>query len=659
MNSNITDALTGWGIGYAYQRQKMKEDEVKQGKNYYFALLCVVKETIWTCSAVEKIFSSIPASSLKTSGQFICKIAPIASFFTYRLCARVKHNQGNEALNHRTIKILRFFAEHSGDMLNVTIVAASVALTVMGQYYLGGATLSVLAYDFIRRMGWVPHKVNLFVETYLPTVALVGSLIGGTALTRILTCAELSLYVSPATNLMIHTKVDAIIHRIFKPRGPTISEIDKPVVENKNLNFDQIMAILDQDGGDYTINSSHCSKWAIDLSKLSDNRNFDVYLELFNKVDWTAHYPYIKASLKTDDRFLDFLQEQFPNVNIAEAMKGNLTNDPDVLMFLREQYPYAQTLTRETINSYMENLAVQKGIKFQQCVNDYVMDNYIGKLAQSKGITKEQYLAGYLKEQMEGLVGVLTGRIPVQGSQKDLEEAMHNCGKILPYLLSLNLEKDKVEFEDALLKLAIEGGKYCARGIKRVSNDLIYNVIQKTYSSSLDPIQEYEGKLKQALQAKRNQILQNAYFNNEFWKIFSLLTRASKETTDRVLADDHTFELYRINLSLGFYPLTDRERRGLDLIDFIIWQCLFGTRQNMYKDYLNSLDEAVKEIGEVNFGIYMQQIINQDPHLSEDQKEQILDKFTSNNDGLWSPQITQKRFHRLMFVMLGILRAKS
>lgn len=269
----------------------------------------------------------------------------------------------------------------------------------------------------------------------------------------------------------------------------------------------------------------------------------------------------------------------------------------------------------------------------------------IEELVKKLGTTKELFAAKWLREQMVGLVGVLQGKDRVKGSQQDLEEAINDCAILLPYITNL---KDPIEKEDAFLKLAVEGGFYCARGIKRATNELIRHIVQKGIQKddkSIDPMKGYEIQILQALQNQRYLIVQKSY--EEILK--------KVHVPNEISQDIHGLDMFRIYLSWGLLPLTENEQRRVGIPEIICWEMYNPYRVAMYNLYKEWMNEAFKEVGHIHFGHYIQQMINENVHLTNNQKGEILEKFID----LDNAEETQKRFHNLMFVRLGVVRKKA
>ncbi len=629
MNANFVDGLVGWGVGYNYANLKNKEDEVKQGKNYYLSNFIVPGQLAQFGVLISKINEIIPAHPLKIPVKIACNIGPILTLPLFLFLAAVKQGdyekvaewyhgsnycfvQLPEKLSGRAVSFFSFFAEHSGNMIRVGVGVAAIGLIVLGNVAYGGAVLTAIAYESLDKMGFVPRRISLFMEIYMPTVSLIGLLIGGTALIRVFSAIMLSTQLSSSVTFYLHHKIDALVRYYFSDlRGPSLEEIDAPLVRQEEMSFDKIKEILDADmqpvfdmqsfsrvlsyGSDSKINPAHCSKSMIDFNDLPRDHHFDQFLTIFDSIDWTSKYELIKNKLKDDDRFIDFLFEKNP-----EVKQEDLANDIEL---------------------------------------------YIKNLADEAEMTPEEYLADWMREQMVQLIAVLKGQKRVKGLQQDLDEAIQVCALLLPYLNSL---ENEVEKEDILLKLAIEGGDYCGRGVKRASNELLAGIYQNERQKKediSDPIKNYELKIEQALKNKRSEIVQ------AFYQALANQLKVPNQISD----DTHSFDVYRLYFSLGFFPLTEFERKRMGIAEMMNWEMFSPIREEMYSSYKLQLGNVVHEIGEAEFGIYISQIINENELLSDQQKEEILEKFTSCNEGQWSYEETLARFRRLLFTRLGVL----
>lgn len=641
------DLTIGWSIGYSYIVAKNKEDEVKQGKNYYLASLCQASQISALSSVISPLADSIPYAPLRISSQICKEVVPLCSWIVCPTLAAVKQghyqtgvkaidvlakerfplitNKLPEKLNDQTISVCGFLSEHMGDIVRVGVLAGAAALPIIGNAYLAGAMLAPVAYQAIESRQWIPRRISSLMENYMPMISSVGLLLGGGSLiTQIGSAVSLASF-SPTFNRFLHKKMDNLATQYIQKKDITLEEIDAPLVVDKELSFEEINRILDGKNSEYEINPAHCTKWA-NLSDLPEESDFQKYQTLFDSIEWDKKYSMLKRKFRDDDRFLDILKTAFPG---KEDFADNF-------------------------------------------------ESYVTDMAAAEKKSKEQYLVDQLKGQMSLLIKILNGEVKVKGSQSDLEEAIHLCAQILCHLTSLDLKsaKDKVEIEDALLDLAVEGGDYCARGIKRTAREMVDGILQqgmKAKGESVDPIIDYELKLRQTLQQIRKKIIESTYLKIIEATVLMLKEGPSakmsiiNQTTDPhavALAQDvHTMDFQAKCLFLGFHPLTEGERNSFGMTDILQWKspthALREIRIEMYQLYQKILDDAVKEVGEINFGNYIRQVINTNPKLSEEQREAVIDKYINHNEWKWSSEQTKMKFHRLMFVMLGILRQEE
>ena len=621
MNLNTLDMVFGWSTGYGYALEKNGEDEIKQGKNYYISAFSKVGQIGQFGIMLIKISMLSSSTPLQGFVRNFAQLAPIGSLPLHLFFASVKQGDYEsfskkvnemcdrmggfirlpEKLEQRSIRVVNFLVERLGDLINVAMVVTSVVLVVFGNPYFGTGVLLALSYNAIDRRGLVPRKMSLFIETYMPIISPLGVIIGGTTTMKIYSAFSLLNYLFCSNNRLVHHRIDSFFHLLFKNIPmfyiPTLRDIDAPVVEEKELTFQKINEILDGDDSSYKINPAHCSKPIDGLLEFSVNHDFDLYLKLFDKIDWAKKYVLLEKSLKNDEAFMDSFKEEFLGVEKEELSKN--------------------------FNVYMDQIALKEGI------------------------SKEEYAAKCLRKQFCTLISILKGEGRAKGAQKDLADAINDCSKILPYLESIQ-EDSPIEFEDILLKLAVEGGDYCARGIKRAAAELMNNILSsglRDQESNPSSMKNYELDIARKLQDQRSSLIQKAY------------QRISNFYPQTISKDIHFFDIYRTGLSLGFFPLTEHERNSFNILSLFLWEFSGLLRSNMYQEYLENLDQAVES--DSNFTNYIRQVIMENSKLSDEQKDLILEKYTEANHGKWTVKETNKRFHRLMFVMLGVLSEKT
>lgn len=682
-------AFTGLGIGHNLIYSIKKVEELKQGKNDTQASLYQIQGLSSFTVLANQILSLIPSTPIRVSFDIVNSLLPFAGLIACPTSAMVK--QGNyedgvkyfdafmkekcprleglfpQKLDETRAKILNFLADHTSTLTTVGVATTAVALPFLGLEYLAvGIGLPIL-YHTLESANLVPTRVRIAVEKYMPTIVNASLLLGGGPISKALSIITLSSlvpgdYIQKNVSEYVLKKVNKFFHKHMEgASGPSLDEIDAPWVEKTDLSFDDINYILENDDqGLYDLNPAHCSKQAHINVNLPENRDFKSFLTFFEKFNWKERYHILLPKFKDDDRFVDLLKQKFPE-GTEEHFRTNFD-------FYIEKLAAEIGLSKEEyLTQYFDDhlLDLLKE-KFPNAMHQHYREHcetYIGELAAKANISKEEYLAQQLSEQMNDFVLIMCKEKAVKGFAYDLEDAIDSCSLILGYLHSMP-DSLTVEVEDILIKLSIEGGDYCARGIKRAAAETALSIIVDALPEKDDPLKVFELRIRQQLQLLRHQIMQNLYA-----KMIEGMVKFGKEgkkanlsmdgqTTDAVAVgiaqDVHTMDLYRNYLSLGFYPLTSEERSLFGLTDLVQWAMYTPIRNAMYQIYRDDLDKPIKEIGEVHFAINMRQKINGLQSLSTDQKEALVEKLAMCAEG----EKTLKSFRRLFYVMQGILTIK-
>jgi len=626
MNIDVSELAGGINAGILYSAGNATEKEINRGGNYYMSAVFAHTEQMASLgSVISRLAEAIITNASTKSNVLInCNIAPLYCIPISLYLAAVKLGKAGdfgkwansklrftlfpERLGNRTVKVLSFCAEHYGDFTRVAMVTGSVALIALGNYAFAVPTLVFMGYQVIDQRGWVPYRISHFMERYMPLFSAVAGIVGGTDIVRVITVYNLIILSVPQSiKWFLYEKIDWVGRKIFGgDQSRSIQAFATPWTENRKLSFQEINAIVDAPRSSFELDPAHCSKWTQEQIALPEDRHYDKFLTLFDRINWTTKYPLLQPKLRVDDRFQEFLREKHP------------------------------------------------GIPNDELKNRF--DDFMVELGRERNQTKEQFAAAWLREQMVQLVDALCERKRAAGLQSDLEDAMKNFSKILPYIEALERAGLTVDLEDTLKEIGINGG-YCSRGLRLTANDIIPQVIAfHTSQGAVGPNADYETKIKQSLQLRRKRILQN---------MFRRLVDTIR-LPDAMTQDIHGFDIYLLLLSFGFHPLTENDKRTFSLIGLGLWE-LYSTKRNEMMDaYLSnpelpqeSIDAVFQENGEVNFGVHIANIINESTNLSEENKEAILEKYTSANNGEWNVELTNERFHQLFLVMIGILRKRQ
>jgi hypothetical protein len=635
-------AALGLNIGYTYTSSAKKEVEGKKGKKDYQVALNQANGVVCVAGLLNQVFPRL--QNLPRGVPLANTLMPFAALMLYPLVPLAKDGYYEQAIkcipaparilpsriSDSTLKVLSFVSDNSNYFAGLGLIAAAMSFPLVGMGALAAGVSVPLAYHAMESADLVPTKVSLAVDQYMPSVMKGSVLVYGDPLSKLISAISLSSEI-PGASVYIQKKVEKAVKRIHKS-GPTLDEIDAPWEKCNELPFDVINRILDdEDPSIYEINVPHCSKQACVNVNFAENHEFIHFLTLFDSVQWQERYEILKKKFQDDDNFIDFVKKEIFSARIE-------------------------------IQKDVTQLEAQKKLteKVQQNVG-----HYIERLAWGARISKEKYLAQHLKKQMTEFVRVLCEEKDTDGS-KDLEETKNYSNKILAYLFkkqenSTKSHVDIVEFEDILMKLAVEGGDYCPKGLKRVTLEIFSGL----EPSTTDEIKKYELKIYKQLQLTRKQILQENYLQImegvvNFFKGGRVRKLDETITSKDIVAyaqDVSMMDRFRQYFSLGFYPLSPNERSQFGVVDYLAWSSYSPYRDKMYKTYYDQLDRCIQEVGESYFTDYILKKIWSMDDLRFDQRHELIKRLADSGHGDQKEK-TIKGFHRLFFVMQGILKIK-
>lgn len=617
----VRDFTKGLGFGWEADSAARKNKELIQGKSYLLASGPQVVQILSLSNQSAFLEKSLPSSPLKSSLKIARQLSPLSLVVCPSL-AVVKNGQypaAAKALNVYLSKMgislpeklgksstsaLNFLAEHTGTMTNVVMTVHNVAFFFAGVNPLfAGATLIPLAYKTLEDKGWIHRKVSLEIERHMPILSTASNLTGNNLILKTFSAFYI-LNFFPTVAHFCQRKVEKTAKSMLKLEGPSLEEIEGPLSPDKTPSYERILHILMQEEESrLSINPAHCSKAVERRVVLNKNKAFPKFIELVNLIDWTKKYTLLRSAFRDDNRFMGLLKDEFPD---------------------------------------------------QMDIFDN-FDSYVVELAAKTGISKEEYLAEKLKTQMKYLVDVLMEKITPPGTKRDLDEALNNYPQILTHLLTLTEPSQRVELEDALVKIGV-AAEYCALQLKITSKDILDGIL----FGHLDPQTGYETRLQQALEFERKQIMEVIY------------STLMKEIASSLPEEAHILDLYRPNFALGVIPLSKFEREAVGFGELYNWSSpLFRhLRGKMYSTYQHRLDDILKSEGEIYFVNYMGGAIELNPSLNSNQKEllknvligvypdldgltELEQAFIKKMSSLRSEDV-QKRFHHLLFYMLGV-----
>lgn len=511
--------------------------------------------------------------------------------------------------------VCELIRDHGGKFFATATFASFVAFVALREYCIAAGLLTAMTYHVLNVNNLLPYRVSLFAERYLRIVTIVMGMMKGFILNRIFMAMLLPTCFSPRIRQVFHERIDQLSRALFRSRltGYRLEEFNRPISDRKNLPYDEIVRILDTAQRiAVEVDPAHCDKLCLDLSQFPENNRYERLMELWDQRDWAPSVAAIRGKLLDDERFRTaVILAHFQGEVTIEQIDENRSHYFDLMLQQRFGNPPEQ-----------------------QAVGDFVIN--------------------WTREQLFALVQGLKGEIFVEGRKVDLEDAKEAISKIIPRLDSLAASADhRVEFEDILLKLAIEGGAYCARGKKRAAEELLNSTLMQQYVPSqgeeYNPNQEYETNLRTALLAKRREILGQSYEN---------FTTTTLTIPDFLRNDVHGFDNYGgHSLSRGFVPMSSYQLEKWDVSDMIFWECFEERRNAMIASYARDLPAAITEVGMARFSDYLVDLIRRHQTLTQEQKEELIERYQEMAFHA-QPDLVELRFKYLVLYMLGVVRIR-
>jgi hypothetical protein len=523
--------------------------------------------------------------------------------------------------------IRQFIVEKGGFVVGG---ATAIALIATQSHILGISLLIYTSYKFMDSVGLVPRSVSLFMERLFPWRVLPSlSLVDATPM-GIFNFVSLFTYLRPVERF-IYEKVDFIIHKIFDMDCPELDDIVASF-ERPALSYAKMKEILNSKDSDFSLDVRHCSRKVTEMVSMdAEDRHFEKLLAMANSTTWS---PASSKEILASKHFQTFLSEEFPDVSRDELKKNS--------------------------------------------------DYYAKQLGIAKGMSGPAFANQWLKNRFTNVVDVLNGRITcrVKGSQSELDAAIIDTAKILPYLEKINKETDpihKAEAQSILFRLALNSSSCRSKDIRAIAGNILHESTQKHFNEVVTTPQNlakrYEFKLLNTMQNIRLTKIQLLAKNtvDTLTSMKDFLLPPASETAPKPPAvkrplksselqdEDLLVGIHRYGLSFGFLPVDkfDRENSALPL-HYVSKVCnrLFDwvadnyPTTSIYQTYKRQIDSDVIDCSKEEFWTYIEYLLDSN-HLSVSEKADIKKLF---NDQRRSDIGTQKNFQRLLLVSLGILK---
>jgi hypothetical protein len=564
-------------------------------------------------------------------------------------------------LSRFTVEALEFVNQHMSNIARIALLVAGAVFVYFGHLSMALGTLLPVSYEYLDHdLGVIPRKVSLFMEEWMPAISMVGLLIVGSFTSQLMAGVTL-LSMIPSVNLWLHQKVakgvrealfgaeNLIVGRFLEgqrpeayqemienlKKYPSLEECDAPLIR-REFNAQEIQVILEGAEANYQLNPAHLTKNYQPPLNLEKNDHFDELTRLWDEVGarWAdeAHYSLLLRKVVDDKRFILFVKNRFP-----EAKR----------FFYEENWRMAEEARRQEERELKEAHRQQ-------------FDAWIEILAEENGFgNKREYLAHWAREQLQCYIGKISGNRPIEGEQRLLKSAIENTAMLIPFLLKP--ETDAITKEDVLLNLAIEGGDYCALGMRRASHASLQTFIEplQNVAQGGDLQASFENEVLFTLQKDRER-----QFEEGFQGFIQALSK--KEQLQDTIQDVHLHSALSRILKRGFSPLGDEELNHFSLPELLINQTTaLPIQAQMLADYQKEVPTLIRNLqadrGNVRVNRvleYLRGWVQQNQRLSAQEKEQLLDEALLNDDDHLADAHNYPKWNRLMLIILGVLREK-
>jgi hypothetical protein len=456
-------------------------------------------------------------------------------------------------LSQATKEVFNFLADHLTTILMGGMVLISLLIIVLGDVYFGIAALLFMGYYILEQYNCMPNNVVYFMKKHIPYIASIGFLCSSNPLSIIYGIFQVVGLIStnvPIVNEMKNQYFDSLLRYfginympdVFQETmktTPSVKEIEKPVIQKKNLSQEEMQKILLATDDEYKINAAACSIAVSDLFALPVDKDFDKFLAYFKEIHWEEEYNVVLAKVLDDRRFMEYFKEQ-----LSAQDKNSLEN-------------LDQESIKTSVKKTLEETSNKK-IKINELITN---------VASQKSMTKEQFLASWIQEQMKTFVHLIKHERLPKGDLDHLELSIEDCQYILAYLNVLhehNNPYDRLEIKDFLLTLSVEAGDYCTKGIKRATKGLLNTIISKKLplgENGQTPERIFEVNVLYQLEKIRTKIVEAFYSE----------LAPPRGLSDKLYNDEHFYSLYRIISYYGFGPLTQIEKNNIGIGSIFFW----------------------------------------------------------------------------------------
>ena len=291
----------------------------------------------------------------------------------------------------------------------------------------------MLVYEALERRGYVDTRICIFMETFMPLVLCVNIVVTGRYydiinLTVLIRSApkEVSNFIYYKVDVVFQAVIKGIAYSIdkaekFKGTFFSLEELEAPLVERKNLTYDEIVGILQTPPDAFEINPAHCSKGPDNNLNIPEDRNFEKLLTIFDSIDWLdeKNFQILMRKLADDDKFQKFVMKQFPSAEVqylTRAVRNNSNSFPDydkLPGFMDDYYSNLKSAYEKDLLAYLK-------LQFEESKKEIDIENMYKRRqsAEEQAIHKARFLMLDLERNFSGITITIEREILLSSLEK-------------------------------------------------------------------------------------------------------------------------------------------------------------------------------------------------------------------------------------------------
>lgn len=532
MASIVSQAAQGFQFPYSLHISKKAEDAVLQGGNHTLAIPSQLSQLAVLFSQYNILLSlmgnSFSKLALRGGGGILfggaCVHTVLAAgyvdgkysiikrgydFVAERLCLP---NFLSGEIGGMRSEIYRKMSDNLGKCVQVAAVIAILADAILGFYLRAVAALTTFAIGVLDQNAYLPSRVSVFVNGYLPIVGYFASVFLGSPLQKavaLTNIAGFSLSLFSKARHFVQDFLDERVREAFHREGvdyPSLREMRELRSPREDPN--------------------RPAKLTVDQI-----RNFDDTAPLlvdFEHIVITPRVCFCRESegfqpLRFNDlfAFIDWSREEKFRILERKILNDNRWRE----------YVHASEERRQ----FVEN----RSAHFQEW---------------------KSYAIDWAKEQMNLFAQNMTGRRLPKGNLKGFESIKNTAASLMRFLVRMRESIDEegesfseeerrkrvVFYEDILLRLAIEGGDYCVQGLERVVRE---SIDQCMFGGAVGG--NFKERILMLLEMKRERSFDFLYYN------LSKIPYVGGFFDFMDGNDVHAYNYFKKNLTPGLSPFSD------------------------------------------------------------------------------------------------------